>query len=77
MRSLEVSEKAGSRYLSALAYQGAAELLDAALNPPSYDDEDDTSAICAVCGDVIQLLDSKWNHRPGCRSPHDATPTNA
>ncbi len=41
MRGLEVAEKAGGRFLSALAYQGAAELLDAALNPPGDEDEDD------------------------------------
>jgi hypothetical protein len=42
VRRLEVAEKAGGRYLSALAYQGAAELLDAALNAP--DDEDENAA---------------------------------
>lgn len=41
MRGLEVAEKAGGRYLSALAYQGSAELLDAALNPPSDDEDED------------------------------------
>lgn len=40
LRRLEVAEKAGGRFLSALAYQGAAELLDAALNPPQDEDED-------------------------------------
>jgi hypothetical protein len=41
MRGLEVAEKAGGRFLSALAYQGAAELLDAALNPLDDEDEDE------------------------------------
>ena len=31
---------------------------------------------CAVCGDVIDLIDGKWNHRPGLRSPHDPEPAN-
>jgi len=50
MRGLEVAEKAGGRYLSALAYQGAAELLDAALNPPD-EDEDDEGEDDGTCGD--------------------------
>lgn len=41
-QSDEVAERAGGRYVSALAYNGAAELLDAALNPPGdNEDEDD------------------------------------
>jgi hypothetical protein len=29
---------------------------------------------CFHCGDAIRLIDGAWKHRPGCRSPHDATP---
>jgi hypothetical protein len=51
MRGLEVAEKAGGRYLSALAYNGAAELLDAALNPPADEDEDTDDGTCGDCAD--------------------------
>lgn len=46
--------------------------------PASADDEGDETETnrCAYCGDVITLIDGKWAHRPGLRSPHDAEPSN-
>lgn len=51
MRGLEVAEKAAGRYLSALAYKGAAELLDAALNPPDDEDAAEDDGTCGDCAD--------------------------
>lgn len=31
---------------------------------------------CAVCGDVIHLIDGTWKHGPGLRLPHDPEPAN-